>query len=651
MAKLIRPLLQPRKPSPQAAAEVFARAQAHHAQGRWAQAQPLYEQLIQDFPSQPEAHLCLGNLFADMRQPAKALACYDRVIGIAPQSAAAYFNRANALKSMRRFEEAVADFRKAIALQPDYAQAYNNLGNAFDSLGGPNDALECYDRALPLLPQSAVIHANRAASLKELRRLDEALASFETAFALGPNQEFLLGNLLSVKMQLCDWAMLPEALHAYRMLIQGGKRVALPFQALTLTDDPALNKQASQIYTQAKHPARAIDLPLPKPAAGAKIRLGYYSSEFRNHAAAYLMTELFELHDRSRFEVIAFSFGPDVQDEMRQRLRKGFDQFHDVDRLSDIDVVRLSRQMGIDIAIDLKGYTQDARPDLFAYRCAPVQVSYMGFPGTLGSDYIDYLIADHTVIAPEDHIHYTEKVVCMPQSYQVNDSKRWISERQFTRDELRLPADAFVFCCFNNSHKIMPATFESWIRILKSVPGSVLWLLDENPTATKNLSSEAQALGLAPERLVFAPRIALTDYLARYRAADLFLDTLPYNAHTTASDALWAGLPVLTNMGRTFAARVAASLLRALDLPELITESSAAFEAAAIALARDSKTLAKIRAKLAQQRSSSSLFDAEIFARHLEDAYAVMQARHIAGLPPTSFDVPMRPKALPAAGG
>jgi protein O-GlcNAc transferase len=622
-----------------ATSKLFIQAQALHQNGDRLRAQALYAQVIAQQPTHADAHLSLGNLWSELGQHANALASYEHVLRLLPGSAEAHFNRANSLKALHCYEEALASYNAALSLKPDYAQALNNRGNVLDKLRRPLEALTSYDTALALMPQSPLIHSNRAGTLKEMRRLDEALASFEQAFLLDPAQEFLLGNLLTIKMQLCDWSQLQEALDAYRLLIGAGRRVALPFHALALLDDPALHLQAAQIYAQAHHPAMPLALPLQKPERNAKIRLAYYSADFHNHATAYLMAELIERHDRSRFEVIGFSFGPDVQDEMRQRLVAGFDAFHDVRSLSDEQVAMQSHQMGIDIAVDLKGYTQDCRPSIFAYRCAPVQVSYLGYPGTLGVSYMDYIVADKIVLPPERYADYSEKVVALPHSYQVNDSQRNISDRVFTRQELGLPEDAFVFCCFNNNHKILPTTFESWMRVLLAVPCSVLWVFEENPIAGQHLRQAALHSGISPERLVFAPRMPLAEHLARHRSADLFIDTLPYNAHTTASDALWAGLPVLTCMGQSFAARVAASLLRALDLPELITHSPAEFEARAIALAQNVTELAAIAAKLQQNRMNSPLFDAKRFARHLEQAFETMHTRYMDALPPASFQV------------
>jgi predicted O-linked N-acetylglucosamine transferase (SPINDLY family) len=367
--------------------------------------------------------------------------------------------------------------------------------------------------------------------------------------------------------------------------------------------------------------------------------VAYFSADFHNHATTHLMAGLFERHNRGKIELAALSFGPDIRDEMRVRLSAAFDQFLDVSAKSDREIAELSRELAIDIAVDLKGFTQDERHRIFSYRAAPIQVNYLGYPGTTAGQCIDYIVADRTIIPPESRPQYSEKVVYLPNSYQVNDRQRKIADREFSRAELGLPSAGFVFCCFNNAYKITPDTFDGWMRILRQVDGSVLWLLEDNRTASNNLRREAEARGVVAARLIFAPRITPAEHLARHRAADLFIDTLPCNAHTTASDALWAGLPVLTRIGESLAARVAASLLNAVGLPEMITTTREQYETLAIDLAADPRRLATIAEKLRRNRLIAPLFDTELFARHLEDAYMQMYERHQAGLSPAEIYV------------
>ena len=444
----------------------------------------------------------------------------------------------------------------------------------------------------------------------------------------------MLGYLLHTKMKICSWSGLAESLEDISKKMVANEKVTNPFPLLALNDDTFLHKKSSEIYIQSRYPFNLVLEPIAKRPQSQKIRVGYFSADFHNHATGYLMAELFELHDKSQFELVAFSFGPIANDEMRQRLLKSFDQFIEVGRKSDVEVAKLSRNLNIDIAVDLKGFTQDARTGIFSHRAGPIQVNYLGYPGTLGADYMDYIIADKTLIPPQSQQSYSEKVVYLPNSYQVNDRQRIISDKQFKRLELGLPENGFVFCCFNNSYKILPVTFDGWLRILRAVEGSVLWLLQDNSWAAENLKKEAEKQGIAPDRLVFAERLSLPEHLARHRQADLFLDTLPCNAHTTTSDALWAGLPVLTLMGGSFASRVAASLLNAIGLPELITNTQEQYVALAIELAINPKKLENIKLKLANNRLIAPLFDTPLFTKNLESAYVKMMERYQTDLEP-----------------
>jgi len=598
-----------------------------------------YDRALALDPGYVDAYYNRGNALLELKRPDAALASYDRVLALNPGDAKACYNRGNALLVLHRPAEALASYDMALALRPDYAEAHNNRGNALNEFKRLDEALASYDKALSFDPGIAEAHTNRGNALADLKRLDEALASYAKVLELKPDYEFLRGTLLHTKMKLCDWQGLAESLETYEADIRSGKKATTPFPALSLIDSPELHKKVSRSYVDTKYPANEALGPIQKRVGGGKIRLAYYSADFHNHATSYLMAELFEAHDAEKFELYGFSFGPDKQDEMRKRVASAFDELIDVRDRSDREVARYSRELGIDIAVDLKGFTTDARPGIFAERCAPIQVNYLGYPGTMGAEYIDYVIADTTVIPRDRQSDFTEKVVYLPHSYQVNDSGRKISERVFTRQEFGLPEAGFVFCCFNNSYKILPATFDGWMRMLEAVKGSVLWLLEDNPTAAKNLRREAEARGVESSRLVFANRMPLDEHLARHSLADLFIDTLPCNAHTTASDALWAGLPVLTCMGESFASRVAASLLNAMDFPELVAHTQKEYEAKAVELATDAGKLREIKLKLEKNRLAAPLFDARLFAGHIEAAFEAMYARSQSGLPPESIEV------------
>ena len=591
-------------------------------------------------PQNPDALSNRGVALAELGRFEEALDSYDRAIRLDPNYPGVYSNRGLAYKALRRPTEALTDFETAIVLNPNFAEAYSNKGNALQELKHFELAVESYDKAIALRPNYADAHCNRGNALQELKQPIAAMEAFAATLAIDPDYEYLSGAYILARMTLADWPGTQEGIATLKDSILRGRRVSAPFPVLALTDSPVVQKAAAQTWVSDKFPKRKGLGDFKPWPPHPKLKIGYFSADFHNHATAYLMAELFESHDRERFELIAFSMGPHKDDEMRRRTSRAFDQFIDVTSLNDRDVAAMARSMEIDIAVDLKGYTKDARLGIFADGCAPIQVNYLGYPGTIGAPYFDYIIADETLIPPESRALYSEKVVYLPHSYQVNDGQRRISDRVFTRSELGLPDQGFVFCCFNNGYKIFPHVFDIWMRLLKEVEGSVLWLLAELPVAIENLRREAEARGVAGDRLVFAGRVPLADHLARHVHADLFLDTLPCNAHTTASDALWAGLPVLTCLGQGLASRVAGSVLNAMDLPELITSNLGAYEAKALHYATHPDDLMSLKAKVAIARSASPLFKAKIFARHIEAAYLAMEDRRRAGLAPDHLEIP-----------
>jgi len=536
------------------------------------------------------------------------------------------------------FEAAERLIGEALKLDPNSPELWSNRGTAQVLLGRREAALESFDRALRLKPDfwGAVVH--RAHILFELQRYAEAIPAYEMLLARDPGHAYSAGNLVFCRLQCCDWSTLGRDRDAILSQLRAGQRVVPPVLSAALLESPADQLAAAKIIARDKFP------PAPPLWRGEtyrhdRIRVAYVSADFHAHATAVLMAGVFEAHDRSRFETIAISFGRDDGSPLRARLVRSFDRFVDVRGQSDADIARLMRAMEIDVAIDLKGYTSEARPAVFSFRPAPVQVNYLGFPGTMGAPFIDYLLAD-PIVAPAAHKpFYSEQIVWLPDTYQANDRSREAADAPMDRASVGLPPSGFVFCSFNNSYKIEPRVFDVWMRLLRNVEGSVLWLLDDNATATSNLKREAAARGIDPARLVFAPRRPFPEHLTRHRLADLFLDTLPYNAHTTASDALWMGLPLVTCKGPTFAGRVAASLLHAAGLSELVTETLEDYEALALRLGRDPAALASIKGRLAANRDTMALFDAARFTRHLEAAYATMHERRQRGLRPEGFAV------------
>jgi len=628
------------KKQPHTTPATFEYAFQLHQQGQLEQAEVLYEALLKEQPQHIDALHFLGVLANQQGQAQRAVDLITQALTINPDNSAAHSNLGLALHELKRFDEAITSYDRALAINPNNADAFFNRGLALRELKRFDEAIASYDRAVAINPNNADALFNRGHMLHELKRFDDAINCYERALVIKPNMDFILGTWLHLKMNLCDWDGFNHHLIALTQDLERGEKVVIPFSLLVMSSAVAVQKKAAEIYTKAKHPT-ATRLPLPVKHVHEKIKLGYFSSDFHQHAVAYLTAELFERHDRSQFEIIAFSFHEtDHKENMRLRLEAAFDQFIDVSQQSDEQIVDLARQLEIDIAIDLNGFTAYARTSLFAMRVAPIQVSYLGYLGTMGADYIDYLLADSTLIPTEHQAYYTEKIAYLPHSFQVNDRKITIADKIFTRAELGLPEQGFVFCCFNNNYKITPTVFDSWMRILHQVKGSVLWLLEDNETAGKNLRKEATNRGIDVSRLVFAKRLPMPEYLARHRVADLFLDTQPYNAGATASAALWAGLPVLTYLGDTFAGRMAASLLYAIGLPELIASTIEDYEALAIQLATHPERLAAIKQKLAEHRLTYPLFDTPLFTQHLEAAYQAMFDRYQANLAPDYIYVP-----------
>ncbi len=598
-----------------------------------------YDKAINIDPKDYEVWFFKGLLLGKQSNYEAAVMAFDTAVEICPTFWNALISKADILNNLNRYDEALAHYDRAIQIKPDYAEAWSNKAVTLHALKRYDEALAHYDRAIQIKPDYAEAWLNKSLLLNELRSYEDVIFHYEKVLALNPDIDWVTGDLLHTKMKVCIWSNLEEFSENVSKKLVANEKVTAPFPLLALNDDVILHKKTSEIYIQSKYPYNPILGPILKRERGQKIRIGYFSADFHNHATGYLMAELFELHDKTQFELFGFSFGPMTNDEMRQRLKKSFDQFIEVGGKSDIEVASLSRYLNIDIAIDLKGFTQDARTGIFSYRAAPIQINWLGYPGTMGTNYIDYIIADRTIISPEIQSFYSEKVVYLPNSYQVNDRRREISDRKFTRHQLGLPEHGFVFCCFNNNFKILPVTFVSWMRILKAVEGSVLWLLQDNLWAAKNLRREAEKQGIAAERLVFAERLPMSEHLARHRQADLFLDTAPYNAHTTTSDALWVELPVLTLMGRSFASRVAASLLNAIGLSELITDTQEEYENLAIELATNPEKLNELKKKLSRNRFTEPLFNTPLFTKHIEAAYTQMYERYTLDLKPDHISI------------
>jgi protein O-GlcNAc transferase len=613
-------------------------------------------------------HANRGEIFLSEGQAAQALAAFDQALAVETGMAAAWNNRGLALAMLKRHEEALASFNRVIALSPGSVQAHNNRGDALRELRRLDEALASFDRALALDPGDWATHNNRAIALSFMGRMDEALAAYDKALAVQPGLPqalhargnlwwshkaklapaladlerlvrqtpefpFAAGSLMRLEMTAAHWKDFETRKAQLDAGVRADRPVVEPFIYLALSDRPEDIHRCARLYAGMRFPAQP-PLRRAEQRKPGRIRIGYVCGEFRTHPTLYLMAGMFEAHDKAQFEIFAFDNGGSDDSALRRRFEAAVDKIIDISTLSDREAAAHIQARNIDLLVDLNGYSGNQRMGIFAHRPAAVQVSYLGYPGTLGAPYMDYILADRIVIPQNDQLHYSEKIAWLPHAYQINDDKRAIADRP-DRGAAGLPAQGFVFCNFNHTNKFTPDTFTLWLRLLAQVPGSILWLLKPDPLAVENLRREAQQRGIEPGRLIFAEHLPFEEHLARLGLADLFLDGLPYGAHTTASDALWAGLPLITCRGRTFAGRVAASLLSAVGLPELIAENPGEFESLALMLARQPQALAGLREKLAQNRKSAPLFDTAGTTRAIERAYRHMLEQS----PPHSFAV------------
>jgi predicted O-linked N-acetylglucosamine transferase (SPINDLY family) len=609
------------------------------ALGRNDEALACFDTVLSRNPNDIEALFNRALAMARLGRHVEAATAYETVLALNPRDAEAHNGRGVVLRALHRHNAALASFDAALALKPDYAEAHFNKANTLANIDRCDEAISSYDKAIAARPQFADALVARGSVLAQLKRHRDAIENFRRGSALAPNHPYAFAGLAASALAICDWTQTAQYAEQLPTLIRNGTCDVDPLRLLEYSDDPSLQLACAQNHF------RAIMPQLPQPLWRGqifrhdRIRIAYLSADFQAHATANLAAGVFECHDRTRFETFGISYGADDGSAVRARLVAAFDQFHDVRTKRDDEVAQLLRSLEIDIAVDLKGYTRDERLRILAHRPCPIQVNYLGYPGTLGVDFIDYVIADAIVLPFDQQAFFTEKIVHLPDCYQPNDTKREIAAETPSREQAGLPPSGFVFCCFNNAYKITAQVFDIWMRLLQRVQGSVLWLLKDDAVAQENLCKVAAARGVDAKRLIFAPRVALPRHLARHRLADLFLDTLPYNAHTTASDALWAGLPVLTCRGHAFAGRVAASLDHAAGLDDLVTSSLEAYETLALRLAEDPALLRGYRDALARNRSSCPLFDTARFCRHIEAAYLQMWRRWQCGEPPQSFAV------------
>lgn len=582
-----------------------------------------------------------GHALYQLKRHDEALQCIDKAIELEPDFAEAWSNKGLVQHDLRQFNDAIISHSKSLEYKPHHSKTWLNFGLTLNEKKRHEEALHCFDKAIELEPDLAEAWSNKGIVLYELKRFEDAIKYLQKALQLDESISWLAGDLIHIQMRCAIWINLKEKIQTITNQALSEQRSVQPFTMLSLTDAPELQKRSAKIYCDDRYPTNSSLGDIALVTRKNKIRLGYFSPDFKGHAVSFLCSELFKLHDRNQFEVIAFSFRSISQsDEITEQLKKSFDQFIDVENMSDLDVAKLSRTMGIDIAVDLAGHTQYARTGIFSYRAAPIQVNWLGYAGTIGADYIDYLVADPIVIPPSNQELFFEKIVYLPHSYLVDDPNRLPTKRNFNRDEFDLPEDAFVFCCLNNDYKFNEAVLDVWSEILHKAPQSVLWLSENNVFFQKNIKSEFTRRQIDGSRIIFAKRMeSMGDHLARYQLADLFLDTFPYNAHSTAIDSLKAGVPILTRIGQSFPSRVAASLLNAIELPELITTSIEGYVGLALELALNPSKTSAIKQKLNEKIHSAPLFNTPLFTQNLEKAYLQMFNRYHSGKEPIHFSV------------
>lgn len=609
------------------------------AAANFTSAESLNRKALELRPNDPDVWLVRGNILGELGHFEQAVVAFTTALTLNPTLLNALLGLGLVSSKLNRPEAAAAAYERAIALNPGLSRAWLGLADVCKAVGQGDDALHAYDRALALEPGLAEARFGRGRLFHSAKKYQQAIVDFEAARQLQPRLPELRGICLDARLHLCDWKQFDRYSAELCTPVAKDEIQSPPYCLLSVPSSGAVVLQQTRAWAARNFPSLAGIRPDRPGRSSDRINVAYLSPDFREHPVAALAVGLFEAHDRTRFRFSGISIGPNDGSGMRKRIEGALDAFEDWQGLGDDDIAERIRSGNTDILVDMTGYTGGARTGILARRPAPIQVSYLGYPATMGVDYVDYIIADATVLPPACWPDYTEKVVSLPDSFLVADGAA-VSDRAFTRTELGLPPDGFVFCCFNNAFKIIPPIFDVWMRILAAVPDSILWLRIDNPTAIANLQAEASARGVAAERLVFAGRKPdIADHLARHKCADLFLDTLPYNAHATAIDALRADLPVLTCLGDTFPGRVGASLLNASRMPELVTNSLAEYERRAVEIGSDPARARELRRKLSESRPEAPLFDTARFARNLESAYVSMYERHRRGLAPDHFSV------------
>lgn len=583
----------------------------------------------------------LGNVYFLQKKLTQALKNYEKAIEIKPDYYEAIYNKGNIFFELKEFEKALKCYDQVILLKQDYVLAYEGKAKIFKKIEKINDAIDQWNNILKFKPFDDNSLIQKGYLLSDKNILDKALECYERAYSINPEQPFLLGNIIHTKSKMCNWDNMDEDLVKIKDQINIGKKASPPYQTLTLYDDPSLHLEAAKIWSN-EYEKKQIKINTKFKSSGEKIKIGYFSADFRTHAMGHLMVKMLEQHDKKNFELYGYYFGPAIKqdDEISKRIINSFKKFVDVRLKDDLEVAKIAKEMGLDIAIDLMGYTGNQnRFGIFYHRCAPIQINFLGYPGTTGAKFIDYIILDNKLLCNENSKFFSEKYVVLPDTYQPNEKEKKISTIISSKKDFKLPEGSFIFACFNSHQKILSKTFKSWMNILRSKKDSVLWLLNDNVFSEDNLKKEAKNQNINPDRLIFAKNLPHEEHLSRLKFADLFLDTFPYNAHTTCSDALRMGIPVLTMQGKSFASRVASSLLISIDIPELITKNFEDYERLAIKISNDSKYLKSLKQKIIQNKFKTNTYNIEIYTKNFENGLKKICSRHSEKLIPKNLEL------------
>jgi protein O-GlcNAc transferase len=607
-------------------------------QGRYEASAGYLQRAVDIQPSFIEGWYYLGKCHEHLKNLREAVSAFDRAIQLFPNFFEAHHDRGLACFNLKRYDDAIASFNIACSLMPNSSEAWMNLGVVFSEKRNHIGAIECYERVVALAPENVVALAALGKAYSSSALYREAVRVYERLLIEKPNAELARGFIFNAKLFLADWSSYEIDRKILNEQSRGGVLCISPFIAAVAVDSPELQLLIAQRFGMPYH--QAANAQRPRQTAHDKIVIAYLSADYHAHATAILMLDILKNHDRDKFQIIGISFGPDKASDTTKEIRASFDRFIDVREMTDFEAATLLRDLEVDIAVDLKGYTFNSRPGILAYRPAPIQVNYLGYPGTMGVNYIDYLIADKFVVPEADEAFYSEAIVTLPGTYQPNGRNRPAAQTAPARQDHGLPESGIVFCSFNSPYKNNPTMFDVWMDLLKRVENSVLWLLSASTIFEENIRAEAARRGVAPERIVFAKQAPMGEHLARLSLADIFLDSLPYGAHTTASDALWANVPVVTCVGNAFPGRVGQSILEALEMPELVTHSLPEYFDLAVKLATDEDMLRETRRKIAGKVKTSRLFDARRYARELEYAFTEMTRIHASGQAPTKIVVP-----------